>query len=1209
MTNKTQITKQEQRRQQGNKETTNAAAKALCCLLEEDPLLKELQLTQLKFNHNSQEDPVAVAVTSNRNGVDKDKDEDDNEDLNSNSDPAFAYAAALIYPDDYGRTNNNNNNKDHHRQSDSSSLSMNAHVQQKAKDALVEVERKLALVTSLCERISREKPEHVAAPFLQLHGFSPYSHDNRDTSRNMIPEDQDHVIGSATSNQDKVLVMGIGNSVALSSSSTVSSGINFTLDKCDRLSRQSQLLDTVANRVESALERGLERMGDATTKLERVLKISEVLKMIMKLKFEAKKVLGSGGLDLEALEKSIRDHAGGGGDGGEDDGNVYDDHYNEECNASQYIDLRDLTRAAASVAIMEELMNHEDLKGQGIDIVEEMRPDVERISRVVRKAAAGLLEEYRGGSSSSSKSGGNGGTFRLPSATRLGATLQVYYHLGELPSATWNAVCLGLDRAEKASGMFLNPSALKRIMESAKVEAKEVADRDMAAAASGTGAGGGGSTIITTSTLGGGDKKYREAIYDRAFKVKMKEKKAEAASKWATSIAEAALHVFNLHRVLLRKSDPVTRQKFMDIVQAAPIPEQFHDAHELFVSSRKRGSETRNKISIFSLFWNQMCINLGTRLQRLLKYENGSMASDVATFYPAIRAAALDMLTSIQETMQAGALSTSSTFMDEVSGGASGIMGRSIMGGTAALDDSLLLGTKARSSRETETSSDAMDVGGLGTTGADQWTRKDVLSVGKVSEQMGLSGRLATSSQTSSALSSILTSPEWQVLQGGRDVGLYPLQRVFIANLCERLQAPLKHFFLENRVVDENGIDIRMLPSLPSEKDLDKLEKVLRNELSIADPREGGGDFSMTTMVSESIVDTIELFCSMAKGATSGASEDQLLHTKKRIPTEVLLHDMKVAEILASLTNHLRNLPQNTFIVPYRPTYSRPHEEAANMSQISLLPAIHEIESMVKHQLLSPLCNVLNRDIRSEIASMHRGAYIESDNKSQDSFVQDRLAPKYENMLNNILSRLPEVYCGMIVATICKYSIYYFISNASLIRPLGETGRLRLTQDLTDFELTLEQFIAKGGGSTALNQIDGGKPYAELRAMRQMLFWNGLDDDTLSSEHVSKSLFTELWIKDVRPSTALHFLLSFAPPVLSSPHHASRTSADEYADRIVHLDGSTDDGEGKAWVTMMGCCESYFQRETVESRDLTGDKRVPAILMIIGPELLRRRRS
>ena len=104
-----------------------------------------------------------------------------------------------------------------------------------------------------------------------------------------------------------------------------------------------------------------------------------------------------------------------------------------------HVDLRDLTCAAASVAIIEELLNHENLKDQGIEIVEQMRPKAEKILRTVQKAAAGLLAEQHSGGA------GFGIVLRLPPATKLGATLQVYYHLGELPTAVWNAVYLGLD--------------------------------------------------------------------------------------------------------------------------------------------------------------------------------------------------------------------------------------------------------------------------------------------------------------------------------------------------------------------------------------------------------------------------------------------------------------------------------------------------------------------------------------------------------------------------------------------------------------------------------------------------------------------------------------------------------------------------------------------------------------------------------------------
>ncbi|GFH60850.1 hypothetical protein CTEN210_17325 [Chaetoceros tenuissimus] len=718
------------------------ASRALRRLIEEDPLLEKFQLTTLNPNQDGSNKKDAKVV-------------------NKGTEPVFAYAAALVNAD-------SSIDMDMDSQQDFFDPTSGGNIQQKAKDALAEVERKLLLVGSLSERISREKPEHVAAPLLKLHGFTPF------------PEEQEQIL-------DRDVYDGSAHSSETSRSAVP--GLTSTLERCDRLARQSQVLDSVANRVESTLERGLARMNGATEKLDRVLKTSQVLKMVMRLQFEAKKVLGSG-LDFDALLSN------------DDEANIYH---------SAHVDLRDLTRAAASVAIIEELLNHEDLKDQGIDTVEQMRPEAERVAKAVKKAAAGLLADQHGGTSGASK---------LPSATKLGATLQVYFHLGELPFAAWSAVSLGLDRAEKASGKFLNPSAMKRLMESAKADAKASVDKELG-----------------TSNV---DRRRRESAYNRALKMKLRDKKAEAAVTWASGVAEAALQVFNLHRVLLRKSDPVSRQNFMEVVNAAPIPDKFLEAQELANStSKKTDGSKKQQVSIFSLFWNQMCINLGARMQRLLKYENGAIAADVATFYPAIRSASLEMLSSVQDSMQAGALSYANNMMDDVNGGGSGMSG-GIMGGSVALDDRLLLGFAP-----TEESKDTFDVG-FTAVSADQWTKKDAstfdVGVDKITSRK-------TGQAQTSAVSSILLSPEWLALQGSGDVGLYPMQRAFLQSLRERLSAPIKTLFLENTMVDENGIDMKMLPTLPSDKDLGKIEKVLKKELSIADPREGGGDFSMTTMI------------------------------------------------------------------------------------------------------------------------------------------------------------------------------------------------------------------------------------------------------------------------------------------------------------------------------------------------------------------------
>lgn len=268
---------------------------------------------------------------------------------------------------------------------------------------------------------------------------------------------------------------------------------------------------------------------------------------------------------------------------------------------------------------------------------------------------------------------------------------------------------------------------------------------------------------------------------------------------------------------------------------------------------------------------------------------------------------------------------------------------------------------------------------------------------------------------------------------------------------------------------------------------------------------------------------------------------------------------------------------------------------------------------MVKSLILTPLCRALNRRVGTAIAKMHYGTYFDESLDTMEgtgtSFVQKHLADLYDGIAQEHLSSLPTEYAAVVASTVATYSIYTFVSNATLIRPLKETARLHITQDLADFELALEQLVFKAGSSLSLSQVDQGKPYSELRAVRQMLFWTGLDDKTATAKSMAKALLQEHWAKDVRVSTICHFLFSFSPDLLSSPHHYKQMGPEEYVNELVRLDGSVDDGETNAWMTIMACCDSYQQRESVDARDRDdGDRRVAAVVMTAGPELLRRRR-
>jgi hypothetical protein len=947
--------------------------------------------------------------------------------------------------------------------------------QQLAQDALGEVERKLTLVESLAERVSRTSPEAVAAPLLSLHGHTIETEDN----------ERENAPSSDNSDGNRTTLVAVR-------------------ERCDRLKRQGEVLEGVSSRVESSLNRGLSRVEKATKRLSRVLQLSATLKMILRLQFEASKLEG-----------------------------FYLD------------DLRDLTRAAASVAVIEDLLSKKELKdGPKIDAVEAVRPQIKKTATAVRKAAASLLEQYHQKNSSASSTS---------AVMQLGATLQVYYHLGELPQAAWSAVNHAIVAAEKVSNDFWSPTTLSNLTEVATTEAK--------------------------ISVGGG-KKMSDTNVQRAFKKKLQELRTEAATKWASGVADISLQVWNLHQVLCRKSDPVSRQLFVEVVSAAPVPDKFQDL-----------GIPDGDFSIFSFYWERLCYKMGDRLKHILEYENGKFAPDVSSLYPAIRAASVDMLASLYDTMSAG---LGSTALDDTTSSSTGVLG-----GSAALDDPFL---------QWSTMAEGSQALGLGVSNADTWSI--VKSGGtQSSERFKQSG-------TSTSTSAVFSSPEWISLQGNQvsGKGLFRLQRTFLEKSSERLCGPLQYMFPENVTVDEQGNAISHLPLLPSRYDVQQFDTNIRQELALADPREGGGDLSFVTMIADNVIGMVVRFCDQAKNAVSHVGEDGCITPNDGSPTQALEHDMKVTKIMNAMAESLRTAPEKVFLAPYRPAVTAKLEEAASMCEQALEPGLAEIDKFVKTLILGPMCRALNRRVASALGRIHYSAYTQEGGAGLDeeapSFVQKNLVAVYDRMAVAHLAKLPPIYASVVAANVSAFSIYAFVSNAALLRPLGESARLHVTQDLADFELTLEQFMGTcGGDSKHLSEIANGKPYGELRAMRQILFWTGLEDKSKPAGTVAKGMLREVWLRDVRASTVFHYLFSFAPPLLSSPHHFKRMRVEEYVNTLVTLNGDIEEGEAAAWMTIMTCCDTYQQRESVQQGQSEGDPRVASILMSLGPELLRRRRS
>jgi len=1117
------------------------AASSLALLLREDPLL-----TKHKMHLNSSANAGnGDGKDSADNKVVNDSDESKVTEETSTPEASFSYAAALLLE------NNRNVGR-----------SIRDH-QQQAEDALGEVDRKLALVESLAERVSRTSPEAVAGPLLRLHGY---------TIATIEEEDIDGDTETTKENGAETFSIGSYNN------SSKTTTLVATRERCDRLKRQGDVLEGVASRVETSLSRGLGRIEKATNRLSRVLQLSATLKMILRLQFEASK-----------LENFLLD------------------------------DLRDLTRAAASVAVIEDLLSKPELDRQinssenRIEIVEAIRPQAIKTAAAVREAAANLLSQQQQDSKSSVTSS--------TSIVQLGATLQVYYHLGELPEAAWSAVNHALAAAEKATNNFWSPTTLTNLQETATSEAK-----------------------ISASS-----KKLSDANVQRALKNKLKEFRARAATGWADDIYYASLQVWNLQQVLIRKSDPVSRQVFRDVVAAAPVPEKFQsflnsDALEgADENIRERGGTDNKDWSIFTLFWDRLCQRMGERLKHIITYEHGKFSPDIAALYPATRSATLNMLASLQDTMQAAGVS-GSTFaasLDEASATSSATPNMGLLGGSAALDDPFLQWSTqvnnvdfGNGANMNNTSANGNRRIGPSTSSADSWTfvkSNESAKFGNISGESASVGGIGASTTTS--MSAVFNSQEWLMLQGNHasEKGLFRMQMAFLNASSERLCAPLEYMFQQNVTIDDMGNAISHLPLLPSKYDIQRLDTIIRHELAMADPREGGGELSAVTMIAENVVRMISQFCLQAENAVSKVGEDGCLNSDGS-PTEALAHDMKVTKIMYFMSECLQNASEKVFLEPYRPAVTNQLEEASNISMQALLPARKEIDNMVNKLILHPIYRALNKRIVSIMGRMHQeGAYLNQQGSSRSnglenaeganvsSFVHKHLSGFYDILYGKFLQKLPPPYSFVVGSAVSIFSVYTFVSTASLIRPMGEGAKMQLTQDLADFELVVDQFMTRVGGnasSKTLRTIGNGKPYAELRAVRQMLFWTGLEDKTKAAATIAKNLSREVWVRDIRPSSICHYLFAFAPDLLSSPHHWKRLRVEQYVGILVSLDGDTDEGESLDWMTTMACCDSFMQRESAQSsflgegsEDTKGDPRVAAILMALGPELMQRRRQ
>uniref|UniRef100_A0A8C3L1Y9 Conserved oligomeric Golgi complex subunit 5 n=1 Tax=Chrysolophus pictus TaxID=9089 RepID=A0A8C3L1Y9_CHRPC len=319
----------------------------------------------------------------------------------------------------------------------------------------------------------------------------------------------------------------------------------------------------------------------------------------------------------------------------------------------------------------------------------------------------------------------------------------------------------------------------------------------------------------------------------------------------------------------------------------------------------------------------------------------------------------------------------------------------------------------------------------------------------------------------------------------------------------------------------------------PSSDELDSIIKTIASELNVA-----AVDPDLSLAVAKNVAKTIQLY---------GVKSEQLLSTQGDA-SQVIGPLTEGQRRNVAVVNSLYKLHQAVLKVV---TNQNSFPAAAEETITTALKAVHDLMGSA----VQPLLDSVGDSVEAIIITMHQEDF-------SGSGKPDVPCSLYMKELQGFIGRVMSDYfrhfeCFDFVfdntEAMAQRAIELFIRNASLIRPLGEGGKMRLAADFAQMELAVAPLCRRVS--------DLGKSYRQLRSFRPLLFQ--------TSEHIASSPA----LGEVIPfSIILQFLFTRAPPELKSPFQRAEWSIARYSQ---WLDDHPSEKDRLALIR--GALEAYVQ--------------------------------
>ncbi|XP_054655848.1 conserved oligomeric Golgi complex subunit 5 isoform X1 [Dunckerocampus dactyliophorus] len=298
----------------------------------------------------------------------------------------------------------------------------------------------------------------------------------------------------------------------------------------------------------------------------------------------------------------------------------------------------------------------------------------------------------------------------------------------------------------------------------------------------------------------------------------------------------------------------------------------------------------------------------------------------------------------------------------------------------------------------------------------------------------------------------------------------------------------------------------------PSNDELESIIKTISRHLNVASI-----DSDLYLAVAKNAAKTVQLFCVKSEqmlGTQGDASQviGPLTEGQRRnigVVNSLYRLQQAVAKIISSLG----------------PSLTAPAE--------ALSFSLEEGQALMS-SAVQPLLQSVSDSIEAIIITLHQEDFSGGlDNPSKP----DVVCSLYMKELQGFISRVMTDYFRHFECTdfiyestesIAQRAIELFIRHASLLRPLGEGGKMQLAADCAQMELAVAPLCRRVS--------DLGKPYRMLRSFRPLLF------------QTSNLIINSPAVGELIPySTILHFLFTRAPSELKSPYQRAEWSITRYS--------------------------------------------------------------